>query len=143
MNLKKGLNTIMNSEKGYTGVDIAISVVVITIFISIITVLTYRFNSSSKEMELKSEALTIATNKIEEIKNEPVIENISYESEEEVGSKQGFYQKVDVIDASWLIDDSETPKIEGLVKKATVTVSYKYRNETKKVELSTIIAKEF
>lgn len=133
----------MNSEKGYTGVDIAISVVVITIFISIITVLTYRFNSSSKEMELKSEALTIATNKIEEIKNEPVIENISYEREEEVGSKQGFYQKVDVIDASSLIDDSETPKIEGLVKKATVTVSYKYNNEEKKVELSTIISKEF
>lgn len=143
MNLKKGLKTIMNSEKGYTGVDIAISVVVITIFISIITVLTYRFNSSSKEMELKSEALTIATNKIEEIKNEPVIENISYESEEEVGSKQGFYQKVDVIDASSLIEDTEIAKVEGLVKKATVTVSYKYRNETKKVELSTIIAKEF
>lgn len=132
----------MKSEKGYTGVDIAISIVVITIFISIITALTYRFNSSSKEMELKSEALTIATNKLEEIKSES-IENVVTENEEEIRTKQGFYQKVDVTDATRLIEDTEIAKVEGLVKKATVTVSYKYRNETKKVELSTIIAKEF
>lgn len=51
------------SEKGYTGVDIAISVIVIFIFVSLISFLIYRFNSSAKEVELKSEATSIALKK--------------------------------------------------------------------------------
>ena len=58
------------SEKGYTGVDIAISVIVIFIFVSLISFLIYRFNSSAKEVELKSEATSIAVEEIEKVKQD-------------------------------------------------------------------------
>ena len=58
----------MKSEKGFTGIDIAISVTVLFIFVSIIAVLTYNINSSSKEVELKEEAINLAIDEIEKIK---------------------------------------------------------------------------
>ncbi len=132
----------MKSEKGYTGVDIAISIVVITIFISLITVITYRFNSSTKEIELKSEALDIAINKIEEIKSKG-IEQVNEEGRE-LNGHQGFYQKVEVTDATDIInfEDNQLRK-DNLVKKAIVTISYKFKNKEEKIELSTILVKEF
>ncbi len=60
----------IRKENGFTGIDIAISVVVIFIFVSLIAFLIYSFNSSSKEVEYKSEAITIAVQEIETIKNE-------------------------------------------------------------------------
>lgn len=135
----------MKNQKGYTGVDIAISVVVITIFIALIGTLVFNFNSSSNEMEYKSKALDIAINKIEEIKALE-IGNINNEAKQELNENKGFYQEVKVIDATELqeiSDDSEIEQISGLVKKVTVTVSYQFRNQTKSVELSTIISREF
>ena len=135
----------MKKENGYTGVDIAISVVVITIFIALIGTLVFNFNSSSNEMEYKSKALDIAINKIEEIKALE-IGNINNEAKQELNENKGFYQEVKVIDATELqeiSDDSEIEQISGLVKKVTVTVSYQFRNQTKSVELSTIISREF
>ena len=134
----------MKNQKGYTGVDIAISVVVITIFIALIGTLVFNFNSSSNEMEYKSKALDIAINKIEEIKALE-IGNINNEAKQELNENKGFYQEVKVIDATELqeiSDDSEIEQISGLVKKVTVTVSYQFRNQTKSVELSTIVAKD-
>ena len=135
----------MKKENGYTGVDIAISVIVITIFIALIGTLVFNFNSSSNEMEYKSKALDIAINKIEEIKALE-IGNINNEAKQELNENKGFYQEVKVIDATELqeiSDDSEIKQISGLVKKVTVTVSYQFRNQTKSVELSTIISREF
>ena len=135
----------MKNQKGYTGVDIAISVVVITIFIALIGTLVFNFNSSSNEMEYKSKALDIAINKIEEIKALE-IGNINNEAKQELNENKGFYQEVKVIDATELqeiSDDSEIEQISGLVKKVTVTVSYNFRNQPKSVELSTIISKDF
>ena len=64
----------MKSEKGYTGVDIVISVIVLFIFVSIIATLSYSFNSSAKEIELKSKATEIAITQIETMKNITILD---------------------------------------------------------------------
>lgn len=152
----------MKNQKGYTGVDIAISVVVITIFIALIGTLVFNFNSGSDEMEYKSKALDYAINEIERLKaldindqeiidfetatsNDTAAEN---EILDENDKGTGYYIKIEVVDASSEDIMSEgdlgnRERIPGLVKKVTVTVSYKFRNQTKSVELSTIISKEF
>lgn len=74
------------SEKGYTGIDIATSVVVLFIFISLIASLSYRFNRSAKEIELKAQAIDIAVSEMENKKNTldfDKIKNIGNNSEEE------------------------------------------------------------
>ena len=71
----------IKSEKGYTGIDIAISVVVLFIFVSLIAVLSYNFNSRTREIELASEATYLAIDEIENIKNAgfEAIQDIRYD----------------------------------------------------------------
>ena len=119
------------SEKGYTGVDIAISVIVIFIFVSLISFLIYRFNSSAKEVELKSEAMNKDT---KEDKNGNSLEN------QKVENKEGFFKTIIVQDYADLDNNSE--KIPNLVKKVTVKISYMFQAKEQSVELSTILSKE-
>ncbi|MCI8470529.1 MAG: hypothetical protein HFJ35_03420 [Clostridia bacterium] len=134
------------SEKGYTGIDIATSVVVLFIFISLIASLSYRFNRSAKEIELKAQAIDIAVSEMENKKNTldfDKIKNIGNNSEEEyqndgktIDSK--FLKKVLVQDYASIVSG----KNSGLVKKVTVEISYYFGKERQQIRLSTIVSKE-
>ena len=138
-----------HSEKGYTGLDIAISIVVITIFISLIAVVISRFNSSANEIKYKEEATTIAIEEIEEIKaqgfetykDRSIASGNSEEpKDEEIQGQEGFYKTIIVEDYTDIEGNSE--EISGLVKKVTVKISYMFKGEEQAVELSTILSKE-
>lgn len=43
----------LRNEKGFTGIDISVSVIIIFIFVSIIAILVYQINSTSKENTIK------------------------------------------------------------------------------------------
>lgn len=130
----------MKSEKGYAGVDIAISIVVLFIFISLIATLSYRANSSSKEIELKSKATQMAVTEIEIIKNKTwndiTTEDVAYRETTEV--EQGYFRTIVVED----YHDIDSSKNSDIVKKITVQIQYMFRGKQETVELSTIIAKE-
>ena len=161
----------IKSEKGFTGVDIAISVVVLFIFVSLIAMLSYNINSSSKEIEYKSEAIYIAIDEIEKFKN------IAFEEIEDVNkdtesknitingeTTQKTFGKKDVngniIQGQQAIvengnetgfyktifvedyQDINSEKIPNLVKKITVQISYMFKGKEQKVELYTILSKE-
>ena len=127
------------NEKGYTGIDIAISVVVLFIFVSLVAFLSYGFNSSSKAIELKAQAISLAVDEIETIKNTITMENINtLDTETQETSTQGFYRTITVEDYA----DLGPTKIRGLVKKITVKIQYMFQNKQQTVELSTIVTKE-
>ena len=130
----------MKNEKGYTGVDIAISIVVITIFISLIALLISRFNSGANDIDLKSQATDIAIQEIENIKANGMVADTENETEQAVDGKDGFYKKIVIRDYA---SGDEENKVPGLVKKATVTISYNLKGRKQEVELSTILSKEF
>ena len=136
------------SEKGFTWIDIAVSVVIIFIFISIIAMLSYRINSTSKEIQLKSDAIYVAINEIENAKskgleefkgrsvadgNSVVVENVETE-------KQGYYKTITVLDYTDL--DGNADKTKDIVKKVTVKITYMYKAKEQSVELSTLLTKE-
>ena len=136
------------SEKGFTGIDIAVSVVIIFIFISIIAMLSYRINSTSKEIQLKSDAIYVAINEIEDAKskgleefkgrsvadgNSVVVENVETE-------KQGYYKTITLLDYTDL--DGNADKTKDIVKKVTVKITYMYKAKEQSVELSTLLTKE-
>lgn len=136
------------SEKGFSGVDIAVAVVVLFIFVSLIAILSYNFSSESKELELKSKATYIAIDEIEKMKNLDFDEiagfrrneenNGEYLNSQEITGEEGFYRRVLIEDYADIYSD----KIPGLVKKITVEVSYMYKGNEQKVELSTVLSKE-
>lgn len=130
----------MKSEKGYTGVDVAISVLVLFLFVSFIATLSYRVNSSSQEIELKSKASEIAISEIEAIKNKTwediTTEDIGYRDTTEI--EEGFYRTILVED----YHDIDATKNSDVVKKVTVQIKYKFKGKEEMVEFSTMMAKE-
>lgn len=138
----EGMISKMNirSEKGYTGIDIATSVIVIFIFISIIAMLSYNFNTTSMEIEHRAEALDIAIEQIESMKTkswqEITTEDTAYRQTQEI--KQGYYRTIIVQD----YHDIDSSKTAQIIKKVTVRIEYKLRKNMKKIELSTIITRE-
>lgn len=143
----------LRKHNGYTGIDIAISVVVIFIFVSILSTLFYNLNSSSKEIKLQSEATFIAVDEIEKMKNIDFeeIENLSiangnsqyYPTDttkevEEIETRPGFYKRI-IIEDYADIDNSKEP---GLVKNVKVQIKYMFKGKEQMVELSTVLSKE-
>lgn len=135
------------NEKGYTGIDISVAVVILFIFVSIISMMIYQMNSSSKEVQLKTDATYLAINEIENIKNQGIDEyigrsvangnNVVTENQE---VEEGFYKTITVIDYTDI--DGNQEKTKDLVKKVTVKISYIFKAKEQSVELSTVLSKE-
>lgn len=139
----------LRSQKGFTGIDVSVSVIVLLIFISIIATMSYNFNTSSKEIERRSEAVNIAIKEIEEIKHQGFEQykdkskksgNYKISDNEGVPDKQGYYKTIEVIDYTDI--EGNENKSENMVKKATVEVLYNYKGQEQSVKLSTVLSKE-
>ena len=136
-----------HNEKGYTGIDISVSVVILFIFVSIISMMIYQMNSSSKEVQLKTDATYLAINEIENIKNQGIDEyigksvangnNVITENQE---VEEGYYKTVTVIDYTDI--DGNQDKTKDLVKKSNCKISYMFKAKEQSVELSTVLSKE-
>ena len=137
----------IRSDKGFTGIDISVSVVIIFIFVSIIAMLIYQVNTTSKEVALRSDATYIAINEIEQVKNNGIEvylglgnNSVVGTENEEVSGTEGFYKTTTVLDYTHL--EGNEDKMSDVVKKVTVKISYMFRGEEQSVEISTIVSKE-
>lgn len=142
----------IREEKGITGIDIAISIIVITIFIAMIANLIMNINLNSKDTERKTIAISYAIQEIERIKSQGYIdsyENKGIDAEDVIQENDindnnkkftGYHKKILVKDYKLIQNDST--KQENLVKEITVEISYKLGNKDKTVSLSTYVTKE-
>ena len=137
----------VKSQKGFTGIDIAIAVMIITIFAAMIAALYANYTKSSKEIERRAQAVEYAINAIEKVKansaqyfneeNAKREEIVEYNNEDD---DTGFNTVTRIRDYASLGYRSDAQL--GYVKRVKVTVDYKMNKETKKIELSTFIARE-
>lgn len=142
---------LIKEEKGFTGIDIAISLIVITIFIAMIANLIANINLTAQDTNRKTIATSYAVQEIEKIKAQGYIEyydskGITKEDilkEEDIynGSEfTGYNKKVVIRDYVLVVND--TTKKSNIVKEITVNISYKVGNKEKNVKISTYVAKE-
>ena len=146
------------SEKGFTGIDITVAIIVILLLMSIISILFFNITKSSKSIDRKSEATFLATTIIEDIKAQEYdnlaitngfvnVKDYSYSNNNKVSAvtnneiKDGYTTTLNVYT---YVPDSVTDRTEvnDLVKVITVKVEYKLGNEVKNVELTTSIVRE-
>lgn len=142
----------INKEDGFTGIDISIAVIILFIFTSIIATLSFQYNTSAKEIQRRSEAIEIAINEIEKIKNdgfdkyEGIYKTSTTDKEgnnlenQVIEGKQGFYKTILIEDYTDI--EGNEDKIKDIVKRVTVKISYKFKAEEQNVQLSTVISKE-
>ena len=141
----------IKEEKGFTGIDIAISLIVITIFISMIANLIANINLTAQDTNRKTIATSYAVQEIEKIKAQGYLD--SYDSKgiakEEVLKEEdiyngseftGYNKKIVIRDYVLVVND--TTKKSNIVKEITVNISYKVGNKEKNVKISTYVAKE-
>lgn len=139
----------VKNEKGITGIDITLSVILIAIFIGILTTISYNIQNNEKQASRQAEALNYAIETIEEIKSLdfselPTVGNSKITGfadgyiTDSVGKATPYYRTVTVQDYNEINSNSESE----VVKRVTVEISYKYQNESKSITLSTIKGKE-
>lgn len=130
----------IRSEKGITNIDITVSIILITIFVTIIGTLAYSINSNTMAMEKRTEAINYAINEIEKLKATNIDELESMEVSENIGST-GYYKKITVTDYADFEKNQGKGIVRNLVKQVKVEISYKQGKETKTIDLSTLITK--
>lgn len=131
----------LKSEKGVTGIDITISIIIIALFIGLIVSLMYGIKQSSKDIERKTQATNYAISEIEKLKAED-FETLEDKQTSGYIENTPYYKTIKVVDYADLEENLGEDKERGLVKKVTVEISYKSGKEDKKVELSTVLSKE-
>ena len=142
----------IKSEKGITGIDITVSIILITLFVTIIATLIYMVHTISTSMERRAEATNCAINIIEGLKAHDfdTLENENTndfttvtekegEGENIIERATGYAKKITIIDYANL--PGKENAVSGLVKQVTVEIAYKNGEETQTVALSTVIAK--
>ncbi len=140
----------IKEEKGIAGVDIAISIIVITIFIAMIGNLIININLNYKDTERKTIATSYAIQEIEKIKAQGYIDNYQNKGIEEEdiieekdifdsnGKFTGYNKKTKIKD--YVLIQNDNTKKENLVKEITIEISYKLGNKNKSISLTTQVA---
>lgn len=144
----------LKEEKGIAGIDIALSVIVIAVFVSIIAVLMFNIQRNEEEIKRKSEATSYAIDIIEEIKgqgfailpatgtNKITGYEDKYITEDGQEKATPYYQEVTVKDYSELEQNKDKDVEAEVLKIVTVKVSYISGKDNESVEISTVITKE-
>lgn len=136
----------IKSEKGITGIDITVSILVIAIFISLIGTLIFNINAQSASIERRTEATYQAVNLIEEMKGKTIEELEALTEAEKSGYIGGtsYTKQIEVVDYKDLTEENkEDDTIQsGILKKVTVRVMYKDGKNTEEISLSAIVTKK-
>ena len=137
MNLRK--------NKGFTGIDISIAIIIIVIFASVITTLLYNFEIQSKKVERKNQATSIIVDILEYAKgsnfNDITSENLENYENEKYNDLKVYTITIkceNETDALDIVSENNTD-IMHVAKKVTVSIKYLVGKEEQSVETYTWI----
>lgn len=144
----------IKEEKGITGIDITLAVILISIFLAVILTIFTTIQKNSTKLSRETEAMYYAIETIENIKSQEFsilpkkgtnkIQEITELEDGYIKDNQGnstpYYRTITVQDYSEL--EGKDGKIPEILKKVTVQISFKDQNKNKEVVLSTVKVKE-
>lgn len=140
----------IKNEQGITNIDLTITIILITLFITIIATLIFTINRNSTSVERGTEATNYAINEIENLKAQDFetltdtddTTNDFIDITDAEGQLTGYSKKITITDYANLPENQDDDTIlSGLVKKVTVEISYKDGDTIETVDLSTVISK--
>ena len=130
-------------EEGVTIIDLVIAIIIMSVFVGVITTLMTGIYKKSLEVQISSNAMSYATiilekideKSFEEVQNPNFVENLKASGE--VTIPEEYTIKLNVENP-----DNVSEEVSDVIKKATVTVNYKIRNEEKSISISKLKVKE-
>lgn len=130
-------------EEGVTIIDLVIAIIIMSVFVGVITTLMTGIYKQSLEVQISSNAMSYATiilekideKSFEEVQNPNFVENLKASGE--VTIPEEYTIKLNVENPDYVSEE-----VSDVIKKATVTVNYKIRNEEKSISISKLKVKE-
>lgn len=131
----------IKNQKGFTGIDVSISILIIIVFIGLITGLFYNLATTSARVERKTRATNLAIEIIEALKvtnfndlvsteeNQMTIEELNNLASKEISIPNGYSYKI-------LIEDYQNG---GVVKTLKVEITYKQGKNNENVMIETLV----
>ena len=130
---KEGKDMNFRNNKGYTGVDISVAMIIILIFIP-----TIFADPDSKKAFTNLLSTKYGTPQYETIASDVEEENYDYVYYSYSGEKNVHYR---IQIGLWKYKPEETQASPDLVKKIKVTVTYPVDKNTKTLDISTVLQK--
>lgn len=134
----------LKDNKGVTGVDVAISLVIIIIFVSFIAALFYNVSTTSKRIDRKTTATNLAVEVIEAMKSVGCEQLASNTEETELTTENMstlIFKQIDIPNGYTVKISIEDYNDSGIVKTVTAKVSYLDGKQTETVKIETLIKK--
>lgn len=130
-------------EEGVTIIDLVIAIIIMSVFVGVITTLMTGIYKQSLEVQISSNAMSYATiilekideKSFEEVQNPNFVENLKASGEVTIPKEYTIKLNVENL-------DNVSEEVSDVIKKATVTVNYKIRNEEKSISISKLKVKE-
>lgn len=149
----------IKNNKGITGVDVTIAVIILTIFVSLIANMFYNVSQIGNAVNRKSEATYVAVQVIEAVKqvdyddlptgeteDTTVITleelNTFLSEENKIVLKNGYSVDINVENYKKIKGETEGEELEDILKRVTVTVKYNEKAKAQTVELTTVVVRE-
>lgn len=149
----------IKNNKGLTGVDVTIAVIILTIFVSLIANMFYNVSQIGNAVNRKSEATYTAVKIIEAVKqvdydNLPDGEtdettaitveklNTFLAEDNQIVLKNGYSVDIKVENYKKIKGETEGEELEDILKRVTVTVKYNEKAKEQTVELTTVVVRE-
>ena len=149
----------IKNNKGITGVDVTIAVVILTIFVSLIANMFYNVSQIGNAVNRKSEATYVAVQVIEAVKqvdyddlptgeteDTTVITleelNTLLSEENKIVLKNGYSVDINVENYKKIKGEKEGEELEDILKRVTVTVKYNEKAKAQTVELITVVIRQ-
>lgn len=149
----------IKNNKGLTGVDVTIAVIILTIFVSLIANMFYNVSQIGNAVNRKSEATYVAVQIIEAMKQvnyddlptgltedttainlEKLNELLT--DENKIVLKNGYSVDINVENYKKIKGETEGEELEDILKRVTVTVKYNEKAKEQTVELITVVVRE-
>lgn len=130
------MKKIISNNKGITGVDLTIGIIVLTLYTGIIISLMSRSYQLSKEIQMSANAMSYATIILEKV-DEKAYEDIDANFVSKLQSSGEVKMSSD-----YTIDFSTEELEKDLFKKVKVSVKYNLNGETKSLVINKLKIKE-
>ena len=127
----------MKNNTGFTGVDVAIGVIIFTIFIFVVAAMFYNISTSQKRVERKAEATNIAINVIESMKAMDFYDLEEDTSLDDINNQ--IANKIDVPNGYKVTVGVDNTTYKDVLKILSVKVEYENGNQSEDVHLETLV----
>ncbi len=126
---------ILYNSKGITGIDLTLSIVVLTTFVGVIIGLMVNNYRMSLEIQKSANAMSYATMVLEKVDEKPY-EKVTDDFLDEISEELNIDSDYNISLIVSQLDEND------YIKKVTLKVSYKVNDQTKDINISKLKIKE-